>query len=122
MRELWNLTESEHRQLAWYVSQAGDQLFLLGKSMHDYLSDELEKIWATKNLTITKSLKELNKTVEFKLKERKDKNPVILVFKWSQNTIFLEESVKYFLKNKKDEELLTRQSEFWMNKKKEYLK
>ena len=122
MRELWDLTESEHRQLAWYVSQSGDQLFLLGKSMHDYLADELEKIWATKNLTISKSLKELNKTIESKLQERKDKNPVILVFKWSQNTIFLEESVKHFLKNKKDEELLTRQSEFWMNKKREYLK
>ena len=122
MRELWELTEKEHRLLAGYVSQSGDQLFLLGKSMHDYLADELDKIWTTNNLTITKSLKELNKTLESKLKERKDKNPVILVFKWSQNTIFLEESVKYFLKSKKDEELLTRQSEFWMNKKREYLK
>ena len=122
MRELWDLTESEHRQLAWYVSQSWDQLFLLGKSMHDYLADELEKIWATSNLTICKSLKELNKTVESTLKERKNKEPVILVFKWSQNTIFLEESVKHFLKNKKNEELLTRQSEFWMNKKIEYLK
>ena len=90
--------------------------------MSDYLADELEKIWATDNLTVCKTLKELNKTVETKLKDRKDKNPVILVFKWSQNTIFLEESVKYFLKNKKDEELLTRQSEFWMNKKSEFLK
>ena len=122
MRELWDLTESEHRQLAGYVSQSGDQLFLLGKSMHDFLADELGKIWATNNLTVAKSLKEINKTVESKLKERKDNNTVILVFKWSQNTIFLEESVKYFLKNKKDEELLTRQSEFWMNKKREYLK
>ena len=122
MRELWDLTESEHRQLAWYVSQSWDQLFLLGKSMHEYLADELGKIWSTKNLTLTKSLQELNNTVESKLKDRKDKNPVILVFKWSHNTIFLEESVKHFLKNKKDEELLTRQSEFWMNKKREYLK
>lgn len=122
MRELWELTEKEHRLLAGYVSQSGNQLFLLGKSMHDYLADELDKIWATNNLTITKSLKELNKALESKLKERKNKNPVILVFKWSQNTIFLEESVKYFLKSKKDEELLTRQSEFWMNKKREYLK
>ena len=90
--------------------------------MNDYLADELEKIWATKNLTVCKTLKELNKIVENKLKERKDKNPVILVFKWSQNTIFLEEAVKHFLKNKQDEELLTRQSEFWMKKKREFLK
>jgi len=121
MRELWDLTESEHRKLAWYVSQSTDQLFLLGKSMNDYLADELEKIWATNNLITCKSLKELNKAIESKLKERKNKNPVLLVFKWSQNTIFLEESVKYFLKNKKDEEFLTRQSNFWMKKKREFL-
>ena len=99
MRELWDLTESEHRKLAGYVSQSGDQLFLLGKSMNDYLADELEKIWANNNLTVCKTLKELSKTVEDRLKERNDKNPVILVFKWSQNTIFLEEAVKHFLKN-----------------------
>ena len=122
MRELWDLTESEHRKLAGYVSQSGDQLFLLGKSMNDYLADELEKIWSTNNLTVCKTLKSLNKIVENKLKEKFDKNPVILVFKWSQNTIFLEESVKHFLKNKQDENLLTRQSDFWMKKKNEFLK
>lgn len=122
MRELWDLTESEHRQLAWYVSQSGDQLFLLWKSMHEFLADELEKIWATDNLTICKSIKELNKIIESKLKEKTNKDPIILVFKWSQNTIFLEESVKYFLKNKENEKLLTRQSTFWMNKKEEFLK
>jgi UDP-N-acetylmuramyl pentapeptide synthase len=122
MRELWDLTESEHRKLAGYVSQSGDQLFLLGKSMNDYLADELEKIWATDNLTVCKTLKNLNKTVEDRLKERNDKNPIILVFKWSQNTIFLEEAVKHFLKNKQDEGFLTRQSEFWMKKKSEFLK
>ena len=122
MRELGDLTDSEHRKLAGYVSQSGDRLFLLGKSMNDYLADELDKIWATSNLTICKTLKELNKTVENKLKENSDKNPVILVFKWSQNTIFLEEAVKHFLKNKQDENSLTRQSEFRMKKKSEYLK
>ena len=122
MRELWDLTETEHRKLAGYVSLSGDQIFLLGKSMHNYLADELNKLWVNNNLTVCKSLKELNKTIENKLKENSDKNPVILVFKWSQNTIFLEESVKYFLKNKEDEKLLTRQSEFWMKKKENFLK
>ena len=122
MRELGDLTEVEHRKLAGYVSQSADQLFLLGKSMNDYLADELEKLWLTSNLSICKSLKQLNKTIEIWLKNKSDKNPVLLVFKWSQNTIFLEESVKHFLKNKSDEEFLTRQSEFWMRKKSEFLK
>lgn len=124
MRELWDLTESEHRKLAGYVSQAGNQIFLLWNSMKNYLADELDKIWTTDNLTITKSLQDLNQTIEKKLKEREnpDKNPVILVFKWSQNTIFLEESVKHFLTHKSDEKLLTRQSDFRMKKKEDFLK
>ena len=122
MRELWDLTESEHRKLAGYVSQSADQLFLLGKSMHNFLADELEKIWGTNNLSITESIKQLNKTIEIWLKVKKDNNPVLLVFKWSQNTIFLEEAVKHFLKNKEDEKLLTRQSDFWMKKKSDFLK
>ena len=126
MRELWGLTETEHRQLAGYVSQSADQIFILGKSMTRFLADELEKIWATNNLTIAKSLKDLNETIENKLKEKiankSDKNPVLIVFKWSQNTIFLEESVKHFLNNKNDEKSLTRQSDFWMKKKKDFLK
>lgn len=124
MSELWDLTESEHRKLAGYVSQAGNQIFLLWNSMKNYLADELDKIWTTDNLTITKSLQDLNQAIEKKLKEREksDKNPVILVFKWSQNTIFLEEAVKYFLNNKSDEKLLTRQSDFWIKKKWDFLK
>ncbi len=43
MRELGDLTEREHRILAGYVSQMGDKLFLVGKSMIEYLSDELTK-------------------------------------------------------------------------------
>ena len=122
MRELGDLTESEHRKLAGYVSQSADQLFLLGKSMNDYLADELEKLWLTGNLSVCESLKQLNKVIEIWLKNRDDKNEVLLVFKWSQNTIFLEESVKHFLKNRADEEFLTRQSEFWMRKKSEFLR
>jgi len=122
MRELWDLTESEHRKLAWYVSQAWDKLFLLWESMNNYLADELDKIWATQNLTVCKSLKELEKDIENSLKEKNDSNPTLLIFKWSQNTIFLEEAVKYFLNNKSDEKLLTRQSDFWIKKKWDFLK
>lgn len=122
MRELWDLTETEHRKLAGYVSQSWDRLFLLWKYMKNYLADELEKISATKNLTVCSSLKDLEKNIEWKLKEKSDNNPIILVFKWSQNTIFLEESVKYFLINKEDAKLLTRQSTFWAEKKEDFLK
>jgi len=45
----------------------------------------------------------------------------LLVFKGGQNGIFLEESVKHFLKRKDDENLLTRQGARWQEKKREFL-
>ena len=41
----------------------------------------------------------------------------IILFKGSQNTIFLEEVVKQVLANKADVKYLTRQSDWWMQKK-----
>ena len=41
----------------------------------------------------------------------------IILFKGSQNTIFLEEAVKQVLANKEDSKHLTRQSYWWMEKK-----
>ena len=41
----------------------------------------------------------------------------LILFKGSQNTIFLEEAVKQVLANKEDENHLTRQSDRWMEKK-----
>lgn len=41
----------------------------------------------------------------------------IILFKGSQNTIFLEEAVKQVLANKEDSKYLTRQSDRWMEKK-----
>ena len=52
------------------------------------------------------------------LKEEKD--DCIVVCKGSQNTIFLEEAVKHFLLNPEDHKELTRQSDWWLNKKKKY--
>jgi UDP-N-acetylmuramyl pentapeptide synthase len=127
MRELGALTEKEHRLLAGYVSQTADKLFLLGSSMQEYLADELRKIgFNTKQLYVAKHLKALNTALEKELKKAEEHNGKatfpLLVFKGSQNTIFLEESVKYFLLNADDEKFLTRQSAFWREKKrKKYL-
>jgi hypothetical protein len=51
-----------------------------------------------------------------------DKDDCIVVCKWSQNTIFLEEAVKHFLLNPEDKQELTRQSDRWLNTKKKYFK
>lgn len=44
----------------------------------------------------------------------------MILFKGSQNTIFLEESLKPLLKDLNDVKKLCRQDEFWMEKKKEF--
>lgn len=116
MRELWDLTEREHRLLASYVSIFADKLFLVWKQMCNHLADELEKIWYDKNLIykFDKS-NEAWKIIKNALKEQWDE--ILIVCKWSQNTIFLEETVKMLLKNPEDEKFLTRQWDWWMKKK-----
>jgi UDP-N-acetylmuramoyl-tripeptide--D-alanyl-D-alanine ligase len=126
MRELGDLTEIEHRQLAGYVSQTADKLFLLGSSMQTYLADELEKVgFDQKHLFIAENLPTLNAQIEQALKKaesssKKQSSIPLLIFKGSQNTIFLEESVKHFLLHSTDEKFLTRQSTFWKGKKKAF--
>ena len=116
MRELGDLTEKEHRLLAWYVQQSADHVVLLGKSMHTFLADEIQKIWfSEEQLTLCHSYKEVAKEVEKILKDRQNKWIVLL--KWSQNTIFLEEATKLLLAHKEDEKFLTRQSTWWLKKK-----
>ena len=44
----------------------------------------------------------------------------VILVKGSQNTIYLEEAVKYLLKNKADESKLCRQSEYWSGVKKKF--
>ena len=116
MRELGDLTEKEHRLLAGYVHQSADQICLVGESMYNYLLDELEKTWVEKSTVKTeKNSKKLWIWIVDFLKRSDEK--WIILFKWSQNTIFLEEAVKQVLANKEDEKYLTRQSEWWMERK-----
>jgi UDP-N-acetylmuramyl pentapeptide synthase len=117
MRELGDLTEPEHRQLASEVSQVADRVYLLGQWMRQYLADELVKMhFDEKKLFIATRLQTLSQALEEQLQQHTTPLP-LLVFKGSQNTIFLEEAVKHFLLDKADEKLLTRQSYFWKQKK-----
>jgi len=121
MRELWDLTEREHRMIAGYVSQAADKVILVGKYMTDYLADELEKVWYdTKNIEKFFDANIAGKYIQKILKEPGDE--YLIVCKWSQNTIFLEEAVKHFLLNPEDQQELTRQSDWRLSKKKKYFR
>ncbi|MFZ2150727.1 MAG: Mur ligase family protein [Candidatus Absconditicoccaceae bacterium] len=116
MRELGDLTEKEHRLLAGYVSQFADKVFLVGKQMCEHLADELDKVGYDKSLIykFDKS-NEAGKIIKNALKEVGDE--ILFICKGSQNTIFIEETVKMLLKNPEDQKYLTRQSKWWLDKK-----
>jgi UDP-N-acetylmuramoyl-tripeptide--D-alanyl-D-alanine ligase len=119
MRELGDLTEREHRLLATYVSQIADKVFLVGQHMHNYLADELPKVGypAEQIFTFGSAIK-AGETLQTMLQE--PGLECVVVCKGSQNTIFLEETVKLLLKDPQDQRLLTRQSHRWLAKKKEF--
>lgn len=119
MRELGDLTETEHRLISGYVSQVADRVFLVGQHMKSYLADELIKIGypAEKIYAFTKST-EAADTIKTMLAE--PWTECLLICKWSQNTIFIEEAVKMLLANPADQYKLTRQSDRWLQKKKKF--
>lgn len=116
MRELGDLTEQEHRSLAGCVHQSADQVMLLGQYMSKYMLDELEKSgYPQEKVKVWSSTMEVWTWVCDFLKASDEK--WIVLFKGSQNTIFLEEAVKLVLEHAADAKLLTRQGAWWMAKK-----
>lgn len=119
MKELGDLSEQEHRQIVWYVQWVADKVFLVGDMMHRFVVDELEKIWFDMSIVESSlSALEVGESLRNLLKDSSDK--YILVFKWSQNTIFLEESIKQVLADPADVGKLPRQGDWWMGKKQKF--
>jgi len=100
MRELGGLAGQEHKKLSSIAIKEVDLVITVGSLTREYFD---------------KKVKNFSNAIEagrWLLKMIK-KDDLILI-KGSQNTIFLEETVKVLLKNKKDANQLCRQSEYWM--------
>lgn len=116
MRELGKFTETEHRQIASYIQQVADYVVLVWPCMSKFTQDELVKIWFPENKIKTfLSSKKAWKHIKNILQNSPDR--FLILFKWSQNTIFMEEAIKEVLLNKSDYSLLPRQSKEWMKRK-----
>jgi UDP-N-acetylmuramoyl-tripeptide--D-alanyl-D-alanine ligase len=104
MRELWDFSYDKHKEI------------------FDILRDKWEiiTIWdeTKKAFKWIKNFKN-SKKLGFYLKDflTKSSDKYIILFKWSQNTIFLEEAIKEILKNKEDIKHLPRQENYWIKKK-----
>lgn len=107
MRELGKEARQEHEAVAGLLNEVSvDKLYCVGPLTKKYI------IPLVKNSQWFENSVELGQYLKTRLPHR-----AVVLVKGSQNTIFLEETVKFILKNKKDENKLCRQSSFWKDKK-----
>jgi len=112
MRELGKEAENEHKIVAESLKKVGtNYLYCVGPLTKKYVLPEVSK-----SIKTSQWFENSIKLGEY-LKTSLPYHSVVLV-KGSQNTIFLEETIKFILRDKKDEKKLCRQSTFWLDKKK----
>lgn len=114
MRELGEESGDEHRAVARALEKAQvEYLYYLGPLTRKYVMPKLSgKVKASRWFENSLQLGQYLKT---NLPSR-----ALVLAKGSQNTIFLEEAVKFILKDKRDEKKLCRQSSFWLNQKRKF--
>jgi len=109
MRELGEETENEHKIVTEAIKKNADYFFCVGKLTKKYVLPEIKNgRWFENSVELGKYLK-----------THLPYHSVVLV-KGSQNTIFLEETIKFILKNKEDEKKLCRQNDFWLSQKNKF--
>jgi UDP-N-acetylmuramyl pentapeptide synthase len=115
MRELWNESKSAHELLVKQILHA-DKLFLIWQDIHDYLLPELFASWyGPDRVAWFCDAISLWKALDIYLSEQQELS--LVLFKWSQNTIFLEEAVKQVLRFPEDVKKLCRQDARRLQKK-----
>ena len=112
MRELGEETKIEHEKVAAKIVEGVDYLYCVGPLTKKFI---VEKSNVKGQMSKVKDIKWFENSIEVGeyLKENLPKDAIVLV-KGSQNTIFLEEAVKYILADKKNIKLLCRQEKYWL--------
>lgn len=113
MRELGSESKSEHEQIANKMIGIVDNLYTVGPLTREYIFPIIEN--HRNKFKEVRWFDSANRAGEF-LHDNLFSNTILLV-KGSQNTIFLEEAIKYLLKDKKDFIKLCRQDKYWLNRK-----
>lgn len=116
MRELWTFAKKEHEELAEFVFWKAEFVFVVWESMKKYFLPKMLELWfdSEKAIYFEDSFKLWEYLRSFLLNSE---NKHLILFKWSQNTIFLEEAIKFILAYKVDESNLCRQDSYWLGKK-----
>ena len=119
MRELGNEARGEHEEVAHKIAEVVDQLYCVGSITQEYVVPIVKRYIGRKNRT--KKVEWYKNAVQagLHMKEELPKDAIILV-KGSQNTLYLEEAIKFLLENQNDVKFLTRQEDFWLKTKQEF--
>jgi UDP-N-acetylmuramoyl-tripeptide--D-alanyl-D-alanine ligase len=113
MRELGSTARTEHEEVAEKTVGIIDYLYLVGPLTREYVLPVIQE--HDKEFKEVRWFDKSKRAGEF-LKEHLPKDAIVL-FKGSQNTIFLEEAIKEILEDKKDTKNLCRQSPYWLKAK-----
>src|SRR3989344_1014299 len=112
MRELGTAAKQRHEELADTIADMADYLYTVGPLMEKHIYQRLIGNKKYKDLKAFSSPHDARKY----LKKHPVKNAIML-FKGSQNTIFLEEAIKYVLADSHDATYLARQEDYWLRRK-----
>ena len=113
MRELGTTSQVEHEEVARMVAESVDELYCVGPLTQEFVMPYIKNILGKKGKTQKAEWYKNAIQAGLHMKEEVSDNSIILV-KGSQNTLFLEESIKFLLENQVDSKNLTRQEEYWM--------
>ena len=116
IRELGNETEKTHQEIAKKAVQVFDIIYLVGPLMKKYalpiIKQELKKVEEVSSFDDSRTAgAELKKII---------KNKDLILFKGSQNTIFLEEAIEQILEDPSDKNKLCRQDSYWQKTKENF--
>lgn len=118
MRELWEISAAKHLELNDSVIFA-DGIYCIGEEIQPlYQALEMQQFEWEKNIFTQANIagQQLKNFLE------NTNQKYVILFKWSQNTIFTEEVLKEVLLNQNDAKNLVRQSSDWIEKKEKFFK
>ncbi len=108
MREIWPTSWELHKEIYTLINSS-DLIVCSNPEMMENFWEKAHKF---------KTSREAWKFLKNFLEKTNDK--YLILFKWSQNTVFMEEALIQVLENKADEHKLCRQEDFWKQTKQEY--
>lgn len=118
MRELGQKSKEEHEEVASEIIGNVDILYCVGPLTKEYVIPYIKTHSGRKT---PRRIEWYKNSVQagLHLKEDVPKKAIVL-FKGSQNTIYLEEAIKFLLANPHDSKKLTRQEQYWLEEKQRF--